>query len=220
LHQTGQGSAKTALQPTRKRPIPDPTRLRAAAETVRPLVSRSHPSRLPGVTPDDSLEPLLRLHQQVDEEAAALARLHGPGLACGRGCADCCVDDLTVFEVEADRIRHAAPELLRSGVPHAAGRCAFLDGDLACRIYEHRPYVCRTQGLPLRWLEETPAGEIVEERDVCELNLVATSLVTLPESDLWLIGPFEQRLARLQQEACGSQKRVALRSLFERGPED
>jgi Fe-S-cluster containining protein len=218
--QTSRGSAKTAPPPTRKRPIPDPTRLWAAAETVRPLVSRSHPSRLPGVTPDDSPEPLLRLHQQVDEEAAALARLYGPGLVCRRGCSACCVDGLTVFEVEADRIRRGAPELLRSGLPHAPGRCAFLDSDLACRIYEHRPYVCRTQGLPLRWLEETPSGEIVEERDVCELNLIGTSLVTLPESDLWLIGPFEQRLARLQQEARGNQKRVALRSLFERNPED
>jgi hypothetical protein len=172
------------------------------------------------VTPDECIERLLRLHQQVDEEAAALASRHGSGLVCHRGCTACCVDELSVFEVEADRIRDVAADLLRSGAPHSPGGCAFLDESGGCRVYDARPYVCRTQGLPLRWLEETPDGEIVEERDVCELNLVGTSLVALSEADLWLIGPFEQRLARLQQEAYGNQNRVALRSLFERNSED
>ncbi len=172
------------------------------------------------MTPDECQKRLLRLHQQVDEQAAALARRHGPALVCRRGCTDCCIDDLTVFEVEAVRIRRAAPDLLRSGVPHPPGQCAFLDSEGACRVYEDRPYVCRTQGLPLRWLEETDVGEILEQRDVCELNLVDTPLESLTETNVWLIGPFEERLARLQQEAYGNQKRVPLRSLFERELED
>ena len=168
---------------------------------------------------DEYHDRLLRLHQQVDEEADSLARLHGSGLLCRRGCAACCLDDLTVFEIEADRIRRGAGELLHSAEPHPPGRCAFLDIDLACRIYEHRPYVCRTQGLPLRWLEETDGGEILDQRDVCELNLVGTALASLAEPELWLIGPWEERLARLQQDAYGAQRRVALRSLFERSRE-
>ena len=32
------------------------------------------------------------------------------------------------------------------------GACAFLDGEGGCRVYPDRPYVCRTQGLPLRWI--------------------------------------------------------------------
>jgi len=163
---------------------------------------------------------LVRLHQQVDERARALAGRHGAGLVCRRGCTECCVDGLTVFEVEADRIRHAAAALLRSGVPHPQGRCAFLDDDGACRIYDERPYVCRTQGLPLRWLEETPDGDILERRDVCPLNLLDTRLEDLEAAALWRIGPFEERLARLQQEAYGRQRRVALRSLFEAESED
>ena len=44
------------------------------------------------------------------------------------------------------------PEVLRSE-PHPPGACAMLDADGACRVYAARPYVCRTQGLPLRWAE-------------------------------------------------------------------
>ena len=78
-------------------------------------------------------------------------------------------DQITVFEVEAEVIRRHHADLLAEGEPHAEGACAFLDGEGACRIYEHRPYVCRTQGLPLRWLEELD-GETVELRDICPLN--------------------------------------------------
>src|SRR5262245_46152814 len=102
-------------------------------------------------SPDESQRELRALHDEVDARAAALAQRHAGRLRCGRGCSACCVDELTVFEVEAERIRRAHTDLLVSGEPHAAGACAFLDAHGACRIYADRPYVCRTQGLPLRW---------------------------------------------------------------------
>jgi hypothetical protein len=79
--------------------------------------------------------------------------------------------------------------------------------------------VCRTQGLPLRWLEEREeGGEIVERRDICELNLEGPPLESLPAATLWQLGPFEQRLATLQHRVDGGQgRRVALRSLFRAG---
>jgi hypothetical protein len=69
--------------------------------------------------------------------------------------------------------------------------------------------------LPLRWLEETDAGEIYELRDICPLNEEGTPIEELPEEDCWAIGPFEEQLARLQIEASAGQlRRVALRDLF------
>ena len=100
------------------------------------------------------LDELKSLYSEVDQQTSRLVEIHGPRLVCRRGCSMCCVDELTVFEVEAQNIRQSHPQLLQTAVPHAAGACAFLDGDGACRIYEDRPYVCRTQGLPLRWLED------------------------------------------------------------------
>ena len=143
------------------------------------------------------------LHDEVDRRAAALAAKHAAKMACARGCSGCCVDGLTVFEVEAERIRRGAAALLASADPHPPGRCAFLGTEGECRIYALRPYVCRTQGLPLRWIEDE-----TDYRDICELNDVPVE--TLDPEDCWTIGEFEERLAQMQRDG----RRVALRDLF------
>lgn len=167
-----------------------------------------------------------RLHAVVDELAAPIENSHEGLLACRPGCAGCCVDDLTVFDVEAELVRRRHPELLAHGAPHAEGACAFLDAEGRCRIYDVRPYVCRTQGLPLRWIEEDENGEIFEQRDVCPLNMESVAFEELPADALWTIGPFEQRLAEKQAEVSGGvekavEARTPLRDLFaatNRGP--
>ena len=160
---------------------------------------------------------LLSLHREIDLIAGGVAGQHN--LLCRRGCSSCCVDDLTVFEVEADRIRDTFPELLEAGQPGPAGACAFLDIDGACRIYEARPYVCRTQGLPLRWFEEDDEDEVVEFRDICPLNAEEVAPETLDDEACWTIGPFEERLAALQEEADGgAMLRTPLRALFRATP--
>ncbi|MBI3798314.1 MAG: YkgJ family cysteine cluster protein, partial [Deltaproteobacteria bacterium] len=101
--------------------------------------------------------------------------------------------------------------------PHTEGACAFLNEEGACRIYAHRPYVCRTQGLPLRWIEEREDGSVSEMRDICPLNERGEPLENLAEEACWSIGPFEGRLARLQAAAGnGEMQRIALRDLFMR----
>lgn len=163
----------------------------------------------------DRFEELLALHEEVDREAARTAERFGLPMACKRGCADCCVDDLTVFEIEAERIRSNHGDLLSSGRPHPEGSCAFLDDEGACRIYEDRPYVCRTQGLPLRWFDESPSGETVEMRDICTLNDPGEELGMIDEGRCWTIGPFEGRLAELQSRFGGEpRERISLRTLF------
>ena len=166
---------------------------------------------------NDALNDVGMLHDEVDRSAAELAARHRGRLRCGRGCHACCVDGLTVFELEAERIRAAHAELLRSGLPHPPGACAFLGDAGECRIYPDRPYVCRTQGLPLRWLEEGTGNELVERRDICPLNEEGEPLEALRSGECWTIGPVEDRLRRLQEARDGGAgRRVALRSLFAR----
>ena len=159
-----------------------------------------------------ALEALIR---EVDARSAQLSELHAGRLQCRLGCKACCVDEITVFDLEAANIRRHHDSLLASESPHPPGACAFLDEAGACRIYAQRPYVCRTQGLPLRWLDEGSDGEPVELRDICPLNEAGPPLEQLPEEHCWSIGEFEGRLAELQRSSSGgSLRRVALRALF------
>jgi Fe-S-cluster containining protein len=161
---------------------------------------------------DRAFVELIRLHRDVDREVAALEELHRDRLVCKRGCHDCCVDALTVFDVEAERIRREHPDLLRDSRPHAPGACAFLDSAGACRVYDERPYVCRTQGLPLRWIDEEAA---VEMRDICPLNDRGGPIEELDRDRCWTLGPVESRLVELQRIwGRDAMERVALRSLF------
>ena len=151
-----------------------------------------------------------QFHLRVDQAAARLAEKHSERLQCKRGCSGCCVDGITVFEIEAENIRSNHTDLLENAEPHPNGACAFLDSVGACRIYKDRPYVCRTQGLPLRWIDEDEAAEF---RDICPLNESRPPVEELASEDCWTIGPFEGELARIQS-ATGTMARVALRELF------
>jgi Fe-S-cluster containining protein len=168
---------------------------------------------------NDATDALIQLHKQIDARASEIALHHSQRLQCERGCQSCCVDDLTVFPIEAERIRASHEALLGDGIPHPPGACAFLDEDGACRIYADRPYVCRTQGLPLRWFAEGDSGGICERRDICPLNAEGPALEELPEEACWLIGPVEFELATLQAEIRDpDEDRIPLRALFERAP--
>lgn len=179
----------------------------------------------PAQRPDDTQEPvaaLRALHARVDGEVAALAARHGARIRCRLGCAGCCRDGLTVFAVEAERIRAAHAALLEHERPHPPGACAFLDERGGCRVYADRPYVCRTQGLPLRWHEpgeadaDGPTPAVVERRDICPENEAGPDVTRLPPGDCWTIGPVESELAALARRFDGTGRRVALRDLFSR----
>ena len=172
----------------------------------------------PRALPEDAIDWVERLHGVVDELVAPMVVAHGARLHCHSGCSGCCSDGLTVFAVEAAAITRHHAELLASGAPHAEGACAFLDDAGACRIYAQRPYVCRTQGLPLRWLEHDDEGP-AEVRDICPLNAGGPPLEELSAEKCWTLGPFEERLgARQSALDGGAGTRTALRSLFARGP--
>lgn len=170
----------------------------------------------PAAIPGDAVDWVERLHAVVDELVAPVVAAHGARLRCRSGCNDCCTDGLSVFAVEAAVITRHHGALLAGGVAGAEGGCAFLDEEGACRIYEHRPYVCRTQGLPLRWLDRDEDDEPVEVRDVCPLNAEGPPLEELAADECWTLGPFEERLAARQASVDGGRgaERVALRSLF------
>ena len=163
----------------------------------------------------DAVAAVERFHAEGEAQAEPLRARHAARLACRRGCSACCIDGLSVFEVEAEVIRARCAPVLREA-PHPPGACAFLDADGGCRIYAHRPYVCRTQGLPMRWIDYSAPDGAIDRRDVCPLNEAGEPIETLPADACWELGPWEGRLAQIQS-ACGggALTRVPLRALFE-----
>lgn len=152
----------------------------------------------------------MALHRAVDATVRPVEEANRDRLRCAKGCHGCCVDALTVSWVEAARIEAEYPELLAQGTPHPSGKCAMLDAEGACRIYDARPYVCRTQGLPLRWFDARD-DELVEHRDICPLNEAGPALEALEPSACFTLGPVETKLAEL---SAPRRDRIALRSLF------
>lgn len=72
--------------------------------------------------------------------------------------------------------------------------------------------MCRTQGLPLRWLDEDAR---CERRDICPLNDPGPPIEMLPADACWELGPIERRLAELEaRRSGGAPRRIRLRDLF------
>ncbi|MCX5865515.1 MAG: YkgJ family cysteine cluster protein [Deltaproteobacteria bacterium] len=154
----------------------------------------------------------------LDAEIARIGEMHGATLSCGPGCASCCLA-FSVLPIEAACLREAigalpptSRELLGCNLAESDNRCPLLIDDL-CSIYAARPVICRTQGLPLAYVdEERQAIEV----SACPLNF-PDDYDFAPESLLFMDG-FNARLSELNHLWCRTQalapnKRIPLRAL-------
>ena len=107
----------------------------------------------------DPTDNYLALREAVDRRIAELMDLHAGQLACHPRCCDCCVD-FTVFPVEYAAI---LAQLEAAGVRlrlDEAATCVFLQDGL-CSLYEARPIICRTHGLPIAYLDDASGAMTV-----------------------------------------------------------
>ncbi len=130
---------------------------------------------------------LVQLRRRVGAHFEAAVARTPAAFACRAGCESCCHQRFGVFEVEAAPMRRALAELAlrdptrrqrvrdQADAPEHADRCALLvDG--RCAIYEARPMICRTHGLPILVRRDEDDGasgpdEVGSDRvDHCPLN--------------------------------------------------
>jgi len=169
-----------------------------------------------------------RLVDKVDQHAARVHAEHAERLACAAGCTGCCHRDLTVFPIEAARIRSwldgrtlepvtvprpgaATLQLLELG--DAPTPCAMLGADGLCRIYPVRPLICRTHGMPLA--VEDDEGLYA---DVCPLSFEGgAGLADLEQADFLVVGTLNTILAAVNaayvEATDADPERVSLRAL-------
>ncbi len=156
---------------------------------------------------------LADLHGRVGGRFATTTAAIGAPIGCDRGCSSCCVDELTVWRPEADRITALIRDRGLTIAVHPPGACAFLDAAGACQVYRARPYVCRSQGAVLRLHDEG------ERRFTCAEHLRDVDLHRLPEEAMFELGPAEEELLAIatadlvERGEKGLPERVPLRRL-------
>lgn len=129
---------------------------------------------------------LQAVQAKVDARFAEVHARNSDRMRCGAGCHACCAPDLTVSAVEARFLAaHVTATAglaerladLERGRPHGDTRCRMLAGDGTCSVYEARPIVCRSHGMPIRItalpVAMTPLADgapAAVAYDVCPLN--------------------------------------------------
>jgi Fe-S-cluster containining protein len=95
---------------------------------------------------------LAELTAKIDAFFDRVEQRHGDDMQCKTGCSDCCHVRLSITAVEADAIHaYLADRSVHLGAN--PDHCAALDAAGRCQIYEARPVVCRSHGVPIRMRE-------------------------------------------------------------------
>jgi Fe-S-cluster containining protein len=157
-------------------------------------------------------KPIVSLQENASGFFDKILQKHALQMECKKGCSKCCQTDISVFEIEAERVtewyQDQTPEeqtRLRElwNTPHQESYCTFLYND-QCTIYEARPLICRTQGLPLFIATENLL-------DYCPLNF---KKVDPPKED-WLNLERMNTLLSFAASNAGLDKRIRLKKLKE-----
>jgi uncharacterized protein len=102
----------------------------------------------------DTSVALASLRTNIDAFMDRVMEKHQDKMACAPGCASCCKVDLSVFPIEANQVKKALATLPAQTMAKIKERiakeefCPLLIDD-HCAIYEERPIICRSQGIPL-----------------------------------------------------------------------
>lgn len=172
---------------------------------------------------------LVQLRARVDAHFEAAVARSPSSFRCAEGCDACCHQRFSVFEVEAAPVREALARLavddpaLRQRVADQGAdadleHCALLvDG--RCAVYEQRPMICRSHGLPVAVPDPSPApedppGTLVVDR--CPLNFTDAPP---PRDSVLILDAVNRPLSVLAELWSSGAPRVGLAALARATPE-
>lgn len=159
---------------------------------------------------------LVQLRVGVDQHFTSAMKRSPDAFRCGPGCASCCHRRIEVFAVEAEPIATELAMLaardpdLRARIrrqaddPEHSQICPLLVDD-RCSVYDARPLICRSHGLPV--LVNTDAGPAVS---VCPLNFDAQEI---PGASILNLEALNAPLAVLAELRHAGAPRVGLDAL-------
>ncbi|SHE76513.1 Putative zinc-or iron-chelating domain-containing protein [Mariniphaga anaerophila] len=111
-----------------------------------------------------------QLRKEIDNASDKLLKEHAGNMQCKKGCDLCCMDysilPLEFYSILDElKTRNLNTEELPEEENMEEGDCVFLKNHV-CAIYESRPMICRTHGLPLLYTNDDDEWEL----STCELN--------------------------------------------------
>jgi uncharacterized protein len=149
----------------------------------------------------------------VDERISALEKIHAKNIVCKEKCSSCCMDT-TVLPIEFFSILSVlTAEKVKIAITKES--CSLLKNSL-CQIYELRPLICRTHGLPLAYgLDDDPLQKSVS---FCELNFTK-KIPAFKDSNILDMDEINIELVRLNEKFLKSYdgelpERMELRDLI------
>lgn len=135
----------------------------------------------------------------VDRRTETLYEMHKTHMKCKKGCDLCCMN-YQIFPVEYFAIQQALKQKSVETVESIDGSCVFLKDHL-CQIYENRPFICRTHGLPLLFMNDEQW-----ELSVCELNFREFDDEEFSEENTLLQDKFNSELFLLNKQFIADNK--------------
>ena len=168
----------------------------------------------------ENIETYYELRNKIDSLAARLEEMHHNHLSCKMGCDLCCMD-YSIFPIEFYSIKKALKNKniqLNIADKTDNSSCVFLK-DHKCTIYNERPIICRTHGLPLLYMNEESEWEL----SACELNFTNfdmgefTNENTFPQdkfnSELFLLN--KKFISKFTEKEYGEFDLIPIRELAE-----
>ena len=157
----------------------------------------------------DPLARLSVLADSVDETFASIQTRQGACMQCSAGCTDCCRARPSITHVERAFFRRGLARLSEAERKELAQRtrdkaremCPALDPQGRCQLYDSRPLICRSFGVPLRRRHEVVLVN-PPVIDVCDLNFVDVPLETLAPEDVLDQTSLDAELAAINAEFC------------------
>ncbi|NUN12737.1 MAG: YkgJ family cysteine cluster protein [Myxococcales bacterium] len=166
---------------------------------------------------------LTNLHTKIDQFFVRVLDKYPDEMSCRRQCSGCCHQSLSLTGVEMARVVSAVDRLDNDTRMRLRNRltqkltpdvCPLLEDDL-CIIYDDRPTICRSHGVPIHVTDNT--GRVV--RDVCPLNFSGGgNLNNIPGDFVLDIDRINQILGVIQHLAAQSGEvptaRLAMRDVL------
>jgi Fe-S-cluster containining protein len=139
----------------------------------------------------------LLLRKEVDVLAEQLNKKHSKHIQCKVGCNFCCMD-YSILPVEFYSIlNHLKRKInkVENSSDTRNEKCIFLIHH-QCTIYNERPVICRTHGLPLLYMNEMNEWEL----STCELNFTEFEMKQFNQENTFPQDRFNSKLFMLNKE--------------------